>query len=98
MLSLKENKININDANIDITSGVEQKNGQVYIPISLMSNVYNMEMTFIKDKKVLVMDSLDRELIKVYVAKNLKVRSKNIFFSRVVDKVKKGENAILIEK
>ena len=98
VLSLKENKININDANIDITSGVEQKNGQVYIPISLMSNVYNMEMTFIKDKKVLVMDSLDRELIKVYVAKNLKVRSKNIFFSRVVDKVKKGENAILIEK
>ena len=83
VLSLKENKININDANVELTSGVEQKNGQFFIPISLMSNIYNMEMSFIKDKKVLVMDSLDRELIKMDAAKNLKVRSKSTAFSSV---------------
>lgn len=98
VLSLKENKININDANVELTSGVEQKNGQFFIPISLMSNIYNMEMSFIKDKKVLVMDSLDRELIKMDAAKNLKVRSKSTAFSRIVDKVKKGEKVVLVEK
>ena len=98
VLSLKESKININDSNIDLISGVEEKNGQVYIPISLMSNVYNMEMTFIKDKKVLAMDSLDRELIKMDAGRNLKVRSKSTVFSRPVDRIKKGEKAIVIEK
>ena len=98
VLSLNENKININDANLSLISGVETQNEQIYIPISLMSNVYNMEMTFIKDKKILTMDSLDRELIKMDTAKKLKVRSKNTVFSRPVDKLKKGEKVILIER
>ena len=53
-----------------------------------MSNVYNMDMTIIKDKKILIMDSLDRELIKMDTAKNLKVREKKTVFSRPVDKAK----------
>ena len=98
VLSLSEDKISINDTNLNLISGVETKDGQIYIPISLMSNVYNMEMTFIKDKKILTMDSLDRELIKMDASKNLKVRSKNMAFSRPIDKAKKGEKVILIEK
>ena len=98
VLSTTQNTININNTKLNILSGIETKNDEVYIPISLMSNVYNMEMTIIKDKKVLTMDSLDRELIKMDASKNLKVRNKKTFFSRPVDKIKKGEKVIVIEE
>ena len=98
VLSTKNNIININNTDLSILSGPETKDGEIYIPISLMSNVYNMEMTIIKDKKILVMDSLDRELVKMDAAKNLKIKSKNTFFSRPVDKIKKGEKVIVIEE
>lgn len=97
-LSLTENTININNTKLNILSGPENKNGEIYLPISLMSNVYNMEMTIIKDKKILVMDSLDRELIKMDASKNLKVKGKKTIFSRPVDKIKKGEKVIIIEE
>lgn len=98
VLSLTENTININNTKLNILSGPENKNGEIYLPISLMSNVYNMEMTIIKDKKILVMDSLDRELIKMDASKNLKVKGKKTIFSRPVDKIKKGEKVIIIEE
>ena len=98
VLSTTQNTININNTKLNILSGIETKNDEVYIPISLMSNVYNMEMTIIKDKKVLTMDSLDRELIKMDASKNLKVRNKKTSFSRPVDKIKKGEKVIVIEE
>ena len=98
VLGLTENTININNTKLNILSGPENKNGEIYLPISLMSNVYNMEMTIIKDKKILVMDSLDRELIKMDASKNLKVKGKKTIFSRPVDKIKKGEKVIIIEE
>ena len=98
VLSLTENTININNTKLNILSGPENKNGEIYLPISLMSNVYNMEMTIIKDKKILVMDSLDRELIKMDASKNLKVKGKKTIFSRPVDRIKKGEKVIIIEE
>lgn len=98
VLGLTENTININNTKLNILSGPENKNGETYLPISLMSNVYNMEMTIIKDKKILVMDSLDRELIKMDASKNLKVKGKKTIFSRPVDKIKKGEKVIVVEE
>lgn len=98
VLGLTENTININNTKLNILSGPENKNGEIYLPISLMSNVYNMEMTIIKDKKILVMDSLDRELIKMDASKNLKVKGKKTIFSRPVDKIKKGEKVSIIEE
>lgn len=98
VLSLKEKIIIVNDTKLDILSGAENKEGQIYIPLSLMSNVYNMEMKYNKDKKVLIMDSLDRELIKQDCVKNSNVRYKNTIFSRTVDKIKKGDKIVLIEK
>ena len=97
VLSLNNNIININNTNVNLLSGVENKNGQIYLPISLMSNVYNMEMTFIKDKKILIMDSLDRELVKMDTSKKLKVKEKNTTFSRIVDKLNKGEKVVVID-
>lgn len=98
VLPLDENTITINNSTFNLLSGVETKENELYLPISQMSNVYNMEMTFVKDENVFILDSLDRELIKMDAAKNLNVKYKDTIFSKTVDKISAAEKVVLIEE
>lgn len=98
VLPLNKNTITINNSNFNLLSGVETKEDEMYLPISQMSNVYNMEMTFIKDENTLILDSLDKELIKIDASENLKVKYKDTTFSKTVDEISKGEKVVLINE
>ena len=63
-----------------------------------MATVYNMEMTYITDKNTLVMDSLEKELIKADVSSKVSVKYKNTVFSKTVDRVNKGSKVIVVEE
>ena len=63
-----------------------------------MSNVYNLDIKYIENSNILLLDSLDRKLIKADVNKNLNVKSKDKLFSGTVAKIKKGEKVVLIKK
>lgn len=98
VLPLDENTITINNSTFNLLSGVESKENELYLPISQMSNIYNMEMTFVKDENVFILDSLDRELIKMDAAKNLSVKYKDTIFSKAVDKISAAEKVVLVEE
>lgn len=98
VLPLNVNTININNSNLNLLSGAEIKDEEIYLPISQMASVYNMEMSYITDENTLILDSLDRELIKMDVSKNLNVKYKDTVFSKTVDKISKGEKVVVIEK
>lgn len=97
VLPLNENIIKINDTEVNVLSGAIQKDDVYYLPITAMSNVYNVDIDYIEEEKILVLDSLDRELIKADVSKKLNVKYKDTAFSKTVDKLKKGEKVICIE-
>ena len=80
------------------TLGIEVKNDEIYLPITQMATVYNMEMTYITDKNTLVMDSLEKELIKADVSSKVSVKYKNTVFSKTVDRVNKGSKVIVVEE
>ena len=98
VLPMNGNTININNSNLNLLSGPEIKDEEIYLPISQMASVYNMEMSYITDENTLILDSLDRELIKMDVSKNLNVKYKDTVFSKTVDKISKGEKVVVIEK
>lgn len=98
ILATEQNVININNSTLNTLSGIEVKDNELYLPISQMSNVYNMEMTYITDKNTLVMDSLDKELIKADISQKVAVKYKNTIFSKTVDKVNKGSKVIVVEE
>lgn len=98
ILSTDKNVININNSTLNTLSGIEVKDNEIYLPISQMSNVYNMEMTYITDKNTLVMDSLDKELIKADISQKVAVKYKDTIFSKTVDKVNKGSKVIVVEE
>lgn len=98
VLPINQNTIIINDVSIDVLSGATQKDGIYYLPISCMSKVYNMNIEYIEKEQILLLDSLDRKLVKADVSKNVSVKLKTNAFSKTVDKVKKGEKVVCIEK
>lgn len=98
ILATEHNVININNSTLNTLSGIEVKDNEIYLPISQMSNVYNMGMTYITDKNTLVMDSLDKELIKADISQKVAVKYKDTIFSKTVDKVNKGSKVIVVEE
>ena len=95
-IGFDENVININGADKEISAHAEEKNGEIYLPISEMSDVYDIEIQNIPETKVITMDSLDREQKRANVTKSAAVKSSSNFISRTVDRVEKGEAVIVI--
>ena len=69
------NKMTINGA-IKKTNASAIRNGEIiYLPISEMLEVYNVELTNIEEKKTITLDSLDREQVKATLKSNASVKS-----------------------
>ena len=92
------NKLTINGAIKKIYASAIKEGDNVYLPISEMKDVYNIEITNVEAKKVVTIDSLSREQIKAYAKSKLSVKWKKDIFSKTVDKVAKGEIVIAITK
>ncbi len=92
-----EKKAQINGANVTIAASLMEKDGTIYIPFSELSrNVYNAEITYLKEEKKVIIDSLDRELKKADMAKKVSVKYKAKGLSKTIDKVQKGEKVVVI--
>lgn len=96
VLPLNEKIIEINGSTINVLSGAIKENDIYYLPISSMSNIYNLDINYIKDGEILLLDSLDKELIKADISKNCNVKYKDTTFSKTVDKLEKGDKVTCI--
>ncbi len=92
------------DKNVVTINGVEKttyahaikKDDTVYLPISELKDVYDIEINNIESTKVLVIDSLSKEQKKAVLNSNQSVKSSKKFIAKTVDRVKKGECVIVI--
>ena len=91
-----ENVININGSDKGIYAHAIEKDGETYLPISEMTDVYDIEIVNIPETKVITMDSLDRQQKRAIVNKNVSVKSSTNFISRTVDRIEKGEAVIVV--
>lgn len=92
------NKITINGS-IKKTNASAMRDGEeVYLPISEMLDVYNVELENIEATKVITLDSLDREQVKATLKSTVSIKSQGKFFSRIIDKAEKGSEVIVIDE
>ena len=96
-IGFEANKLTLNGSTKKISAHALKDNDTVYMPISEMQDVYNIELKNIEDTKVITIDSLDREQISADTKSKISIRSKSRFFSKTVDKVQKGETVILVD-
>ena len=95
-IGFEENQITINGSNKQIYAHAIEENGIVYLPVSEMKDVYDVEISYIEDTKVITMDSLDREQKKAIVSSNEAVKSSTNFIAKTVDRVEKGETVVIV--
>lgn len=95
-IGFEENVININGSDKEIYAHAIRENGEVYLPVSEMADVYDVEIQSIPETKVITMDSLDREQKRAIVNKDTSVKSSTNFIARTVDRVEKGEAVIVV--
>ena len=95
-IGFEENTININGSDKTIRASAEKENDIIYLPISEMTEVYGIEIGYLPDTKVVTMDSTDREQKKAILSSDVAVKSSTNFIARTVDRVKKGEDVIVI--
>ena len=95
-VSLDEDVININGADKNISAHAVERDGTVYIPISEMTEVYDIEIDNIENTNIITMDSLDRGQNKAVVTSTVSVKSSTNFIARTVDRIEKGETVIVI--
>ncbi len=97
-ISLKENKININGSYKETASHAIKQDETIYIPIEELKDVYGIEIKYLKETKILTIDSISKEQKKAILTKNTPVKSSTKIISKTVDKVKKGSYAIIISE
>ena len=95
-IGFEENTININGSDKNIRAHAEKENEIIYLPISEMTEVYGIEIEYLPDTKVVTMDSTDREQKKAILSSDVAVKSSTNFIAKTVDRVKKGDDVIVI--
>lgn len=95
-IGFEDNSININGSNKSIHAHAIKKDDITYLPISEMTDVYNIEIENLEESKVVTMDSLDREQKQAITTSDLAVKSSTNFIAKTIDRIKKGDNVVII--
>lgn len=92
------NHININDEAYKVDNVAIRVDDIIYLPISELINVYNIELNYTEETDIITMDSIKKEQIKAEVSKDVSVKDYARVLSRTVDKVEKGEKLIILSE
>ena len=95
-IGFEENNIIINGSVKNIYAHAMEKENVIYLPISEMKDVYNIEIQNIEATNIITIDSLDREQKRAIVSSNLAVKSSTNLIAKTIDRVKKGDSVIVI--
>lgn len=90
--------ITINDKEYTLSLPAITIDGILYLPFSLMENVYKASVKYVQSTDTVIVESESREKITASAKGNLSVKSKTEILSRTTDKVKKSEDVVIISK
>ena len=92
-----EKTMTINGSNVSVLASMTERDGTIYLPFSEMANrVYNLDLNYNDKNGYVVVDSLDRELKKADVSKNVSVKYKAKNLCKTIEKLKKGDKVVYI--
>ena len=98
VLEEKNENIKINGSNQKAKDIIIEQDGEKYIAISELENVYDYNFTYIETSNTATIDSMSKKSIKAYAKKNIKIKEEKNIASKTIDKVKKGNWLIFINE
>lgn len=98
VLNFENTKIEINGSILNINAKPFKKDEIIYIPISELQNVYEMEYTYIQDFKNIVIDNYSKKLEKAYLKSNRYILKDKKTFSDKIEKINKGNWVVFVSE
>lgn len=89
--------IHVSGKNVEISHEILKRNEKIYLPITDLTEIYGIEVKHTENSNMLTIDSLNRKMVKATAKKNIGVKYKATIFSKTVEKVKEGENLIIVQ-
>ena len=96
VLHLDNNKLLVNDSEMIIEGELNEKNNNIYLPISDMEFVYDIEIDYSENNNLVIIDSTTKAKKKAMVLKNTKLKSGRTIFSTGIEKLKMGDTVYVI--
>ena len=88
---INEKKITINDITQNMLEPVIKINDKIYIPISDMDLVYNISVKYVESTNIVIIDDLNKGLVRADVAEDTKIKYKPRSLSKNIGELKKGD-------
>lgn len=88
---INEKQMIVNNSKVSMLEPVVKINNKIYIPISDMTLVYNIKMEFIESTNRVVIDELNRGMIKADVLEDTKIKFKPRALSKDIKEIKTGD-------
>ena len=98
LLKVDETFMVVNDSNINLSAEVKEFNNTVYIPITDMELVYDIEVSYSEEENVLMLDSIDEAKKEAEVVKKTKVKEDRGLFKKTLEKIDVGSIVVVIEE
>ena len=88
---IDEEKMVINDTNTELIDSIIRIDNNMYLPISKMGIVYNIDVQYIESSNRVIIDKLDKGMIRAVVAENANIKFKPRGMSKDIGTLEKGE-------
>ena len=90
-------RIYVSGSDISIGHSILNRNGTIYLPITDLTDIYNIEIKYSADTNIVAIDSLNRKMVQALSNKSMSVKYLPTIFSKTVDKVERGDTLILVQ-
>lgn len=95
-INFKDKTIVVNGSSTKIKATAIRRDDEIYLPISELADVYEIEIKYLKGTDTVTIDSLSRALERATITKDVSVKSHTRVLSRTVDKIKESESVVVI--
>lgn len=98
VLHLNEKQVIVNDSNLTMQGELKEVNSQIYLPISDLSIVYDIETEYAESTNMVIINATTKSKKQMIALKDAKIKASKLPFSRTIEKVKRGDDLYLIEE
>lgn len=98
LLKIDEGFMVVNDSNVQLKSPMIEKSKIVYLPLSEMGLVYDLEFEYSASNKRVIADSVSKEKSRALALKKFKLKEKPSMFSKKTEKIEHGEYLVIVNQ
>ena len=97
MIQYYDTTMNVNGVQKTIKHSLLNRDGEIYLPLTDLTDIYNIEVNYSAESNIITIDSLNRKFVQALSSKDMSVKYLPTVFSKTVDKVERGDTLVLVQ-